>query len=96
MRRSLLAFALAGLVLPASAKAQEWDTQSYWNGFTLGSAYTVCELLKLGRLSRDDTKDWLKGLFEKSDKVPDLAVVKAFDTVRGNKQYDYCPLPRSR
>ena len=83
-------------MLPASAKAQEWDTQSYWYGLMLGSAYTTCELLKLGRLSRDDTKEWLKVLFEKSDKIPDLAVAKAFDTVRGNKQYDYCPLPRSR
>ena len=29
-----------------SARAEEWDKQSFWYGFLLGSSTTVCELLE--------------------------------------------------
>ena len=90
----MLAIASAVLVFPIGAKAQELEAPSFWYGYALGGAVVTCEWLKSGRLSRDDTKVFLKNIFAKNDKVPFAPLAKALDTIRADKDYSECPLPR--
>lgn len=82
----------ASLVALPAARAQEWDKQSYWFGFLLGSGTTVCELLDAGLLTANDARDWLGTLLKPDPDIPEAALRTALATLRDNEKQ--CPLPR--
>lgn len=83
----------AGLAaLPPAARAQEWDKQSYWFGFLLGSGTTVCELLDAGLLTANDARDWLGTLLKPDPDIPAVSLRTALATLRDTEKQ--CPLPR--
>jgi len=83
----------AGLAgLPLGAHAEDWDKQSYWFGFLLGSGTTVCELLEAGLLTRNDARDWLNTLLKSDPDVPAVALRTARAALLENESK--CPLPR--
>jgi hypothetical protein len=90
---ALLAAAI--VATPLSGKAEEtWDNQSYWFGFMTGSSATVCELLDLGLLSKKDAREWIVGLFEKNQDVPDVSRQAALEAFAKDESYKSCPVPR--
>ncbi|MFU8885631.1 MAG: hypothetical protein ACNA8O_09265 [Cyanobacteriota bacterium] len=91
-RPALLALALT-LTAPR-ALASDLDKQSYWFGFLLGSGITVCELYKIGLLTRSDADDWLKELFKTDPDVPRVSIRKAKDQLAEDRAYRSCPLPK--
>ncbi len=76
------------------ALASDLDKQSYWFGFLLGSGITVCELYKIGLLTRNDADDWLKELFNTDPDVPRISIRMAKDQLLGDRDYRNCPLPK--
>jgi len=87
-----LAVLTAGLAgLPLGARAQEWDKQSYWFGFLLGSGTTVCELLNAGLLTENDAREWLNTLLRIDPDIPAVSLRTAKATLRDNEKQ--CPLP---
>jgi hypothetical protein len=87
-----LAVLTAGLVaVPLGARAQDWDKQSYWFGFLMGSGITVCGLLEGGLLTRNDARDWLKTLLKPDPDIPAVALQTARATLL--EKQPKCPLP---
>jgi hypothetical protein len=96
-RRRYLPLALAVLTaglaaVPLGARAQDWDKQSYWFGFLIGSGTTVCELLKAGLLTQNDARDWLKTLLKQDPDIPAVSLSTARTTLLESEPR--CPLPR--
>ncbi|MEB3354753.1 MAG: DUF308 domain-containing protein [Cyanobacteriota bacterium] len=90
-----LALLISGITaLPAGAQAQDWDKQSFWYGFLLGSGTTVCELLKIGLLSQNDAKDWLQTMFQNDPDIPAVSLKSAREELRSNTDLGKCPVPR--
>lgn len=77
-----------------SARAEEWDKQSFWYGFLLGSSTTVCELLENGLLTKNDARDWLQTLFKADPDIPAVSQSSAKAELRGNADFKDCPVPR--
>jgi hypothetical protein len=86
---ALLTAGLAGL--PLGVRAQEWDKQSYWFGFLLGSGTTVCELLDAGLLTENDAREWLRTLLRIDPDIPAVSLRTAKQSLRDNEKQ--CPLP---
>lgn len=88
-----LALLSAGVIAgPQAVRAQDdWDKQSYWFGFLLGSGTTVCELLKAGLLTRNDARDWLQILLQNDPDIPAVSLRTARSTLGESEKQ--CPLP---
>jgi hypothetical protein len=93
VQRLALGLLTAGLVAgPQAVRAQDdWDKQSYWFGFLLGSGTTVCELLKAGLLTRNDARDWLQTLLQNDQDIPAVSLRTARSTLAESEKQ--CPLP---
>ncbi len=92
-----LAMILAAALLVGStpsARAEDWDKQSFWYGFLLGSATTVCKLLEYGLLTQNDARDWLQTLFKSDPDIPAVSQSSAKAELRGNADFKACPVPR--
>jgi hypothetical protein len=80
---------------PSAARTQEaLDVQSYWFGFLLGSAVTVCELYRNGQINKELAKEWLSEALGADDEIPAVSIARAKAALVDDAQYKACPLPR--
>jgi|LauGreDrversion4_2_1035121.scaffolds.fasta_scaffold113777_2 hypothetical protein len=92
---ALAALAVAVLILPIRSKAEaKIDIQTYWEGYYVGAAQTICELELHGHLPKSFAEALLKALSEGDRDVPRASVNKAFARLATDESVRNCPLPR--
>lgn len=86
--------ATSSMLLPLHVRADIRDKQSYWYGFLVGSGITVCALLDIGLLSRNDATDWLTEIFKQRSDIPSAAMESAKQHLAEELGPKGCPVPR--
>ena len=93
--RTMTALAAAALLPVLGAKAESApDLQTYWYGYYMGAAQTVCALLKHGQLANGYAETLLSVIAKGDKDVPQVSIDQAFTELAKDKDHKDCPLPR--